>query len=76
MAIRILHSIGHRYGEASALNILGDVLTAAGRTTEAVARYAVALSIATATGDHDEQENAHEGIARARRKAVPAFADV
>lgn len=73
MAIRILRSIGHRYGEASALNILGDVLTAVGRTTEAVARHAAALSIATATGDHDEQEHAHEGIARAQRDTVRAI---
>ncbi|GIJ48007.1 XRE family transcriptional regulator [Virgisporangium aliadipatigenens] len=66
-AIRILRSIGHRYGEASALNHLGDVLTATGHTADAVARYAAALSIATATGDRDEQERAHAGIARARR---------
>ncbi|MFI9530925.1 AfsR/SARP family transcriptional regulator [Micromonospora rosaria] len=72
VAIRILRSIGHRYGEASALNILGDVLTAVGRTTEAAARHSVALAIATSTGDHDEQEHAHEGIARAQREAVRA----
>ncbi|WP_198347921.1 AfsR/SARP family transcriptional regulator [Plantactinospora sp. KBS50] len=69
-SIRVLRSIGHAYGEASALNNLGEVLTAMGRTADAVTRHAAALSIATATGDRDEQERAHEGIVRAQRAAL------
>ncbi|MFI7025572.1 AfsR/SARP family transcriptional regulator [Micromonospora sp. NPDC049900] len=71
-SIRILNSIGHAYGEASALNNLGDVLAAMGRTADAVARYAAALSIVTATGDRDEQDRAHDGIARAQRQTARA----
>nr|MDT0657595.1 tetratricopeptide repeat protein [Micromonospora sp. DSM 115978] len=71
-AVRVLRSIGHPYGEASALNNLGEVLTAMGRGADAVARHAVALTIATGTGDRDEQERAHEGIAQAQRAAVRA----
>jgi uncharacterized protein HemY len=64
-ALLLFEEIGHRYDEASTLNVLGEVLYAAGRPAEAAARHAAALTIAVETGDRDEQARAHRGVARA-----------
>lgn len=57
-ALEIFRTIKHRYGEASVLNAIGEVLHAAGRDGEAAQRHRHALAIATETGDEDERGRA------------------
>lgn len=62
-AVRIFQEIGHRYGEASARNRMGEALRAVGRDPEAVECHRAALAIATETQDHDEQVRARAALA-------------
>jgi tetratricopeptide (TPR) repeat protein len=60
-ALALFRETGHRYGEASVENGLGEALHAAGRP-DALAHHKAALSIATETGDADEQARAAAAI--------------
>jgi hypothetical protein len=61
-ALALFREAGHRYGEASVRNGLGEAVHAAGRPG-ALAHHRAALDIATETGDHDEAERARAAIA-------------
>jgi len=61
-ALVLFRAAGHRYGEASVLNALGEVMHATGRPGDALARYTAALRIAAETGDRDERLRAQRGI--------------
>jgi hypothetical protein len=56
--------IGYRPGEAVALNGLGEVFLAAGRSSDAHAQHA-ALSVTTQSGEKYERARAHNGLAHA-----------
>ncbi|WSA58384.1 tetratricopeptide repeat protein [Nonomuraea fuscirosea] len=57
-ALAIFRSTGHRYGEASVPNGIGETLRAMGRDGEAARRHRLAPAIAAETGDEDERGRA------------------
>jgi hypothetical protein len=58
---------GERYGEATALNGLGEAASAAGHADEALAYHAAAQTAAADFGGRGEVARAHAGLAQAYR---------
>jgi Flp pilus assembly protein TadD len=61
-ALELFREIGDRAGEAEALNGVGAILLATGRTNDARVHYDTALSLADQIGDRDQQARAHDGL--------------
>ena len=70
-AVAIARETRDRFGEAEALNALGETLLALGRPGEADAALALALGLASKTGDRYEQARAHAGLARSYQDRDP-----
>src|SRR5262249_3872058 len=56
---------GYRLVETSALNSLGEALSAMGQPDPASAAHRVALALAEESGDRYQQARSHDGIGRA-----------
>jgi tetratricopeptide (TPR) repeat protein len=68
-ALDIFSEIGSRYGQAKALNGLGEAAFAAGRPAEAITHHTAALDIALDSEDREPQARAHTGLGRAHLAA-------
>jgi tetratricopeptide (TPR) repeat protein len=66
-ALTLYSELGHRYGEANALNGLGEARAAAGDLAEAAAQHSAALVVVTEIGDLDERVRAESGLAMTGR---------
>jgi tetratricopeptide (TPR) repeat protein len=68
-ALMLNREIGSKYGEADALGVLGNVLLADGRGSEARAHHEAAVSLATEADNKEAQARAHHGLADVCRAA-------
>ncbi|MCM4082740.1 tetratricopeptide repeat protein [Paractinoplanes hotanensis] len=66
-ALALFRELGNKGGEIGSLNGLGEAALAAGRTADALARHAEALTTAIDVDMPDEQGVAHAGLGHAHR---------
>jgi tetratricopeptide (TPR) repeat protein len=64
-ALVLFRAIGDRAGQAEALNGLGEVALATGKSARARIQHSAALDLASQIGELYEQARAHRGIAEA-----------
>ena len=68
-ALILFRELGDRSGEASALNGIGEALTALGLAAQGISQHQQALTVAAGISDRYQQARAHRGLARASSAA-------